>query len=124
MSAEEVVFLLDEYILFEKYLQVLNDVGERHINRARKIILNDGISSVALAHIDPSVFVTLKLVFKDWDRVEALAKEDYDADTLYLVGLLKRSFGCFYDYRQDWSVNRLKAICEKEGVPIPEEEMV
>lgn len=124
MSAEEVVFLLDEYILFEKYLQVLNDVGERHINRARKIILNDGISSVALAHIDPSVFVTLKLVFKDWDRVERLAKEDYDADTLYLVGLLKRSFGCFYDYRQDWSVNRLKAICEKEGVPIPEEEMV
>lgn len=124
MDADDIIFLLNEYILFEKYLQVLNDVGERHINRARKIILNEGISSVTLAHLDPSVFITLKLVFKDWDRVEACAEEGYDTDTLYLVDLLKRPFGDFFDYRQEWSLNRLKVICEKENLPIPDEELV
>jgi hypothetical protein len=103
---------------------VLNDVGERHINRARKIILNDGISSVTLAHVDPSVFITLKLVFKDWAKVERFAAEGYDTDTLYLVDLLKRPFGHFFDYRQEWSLNRLKVICEKENLPIPDEELV
>lgn len=124
MDAEEIIFLLNEYILFEKYIQVLNDVGERHINRARKIILNDGISSVALAHIDAKVFITLKLVYKDWGQMKSLAISGYDSDTCSLVDLLARPFGYFYDYRQQWSLNALKVICERENLPMPEEELV
>lgn len=124
MDAGEIFFLLDEYILFEKYLQVLNDVGERHINRARKVILNDGISSVSLAMVDPSVFVTLKLVFKEWDKVEACGAVHHDADTFQLIEKLKRPFGDFFSYKQEWSLGRLRKICECEGIPLPCEEMV
>ncbi len=120
MDAAEIVFLLNEYILFEKYLQVLNDVGERHINRARKKILNEGISNVNLSHIDPTVFITLKLVFKEWDSIEQQYRNGYDSDTFSLIALLKRPFGYFYSYAQPWSINRLKDICDREQLPLPD----
>jgi hypothetical protein len=121
MDECEIAFLLNEYILFEKYIQVLNDLGERHINRVRRKILDDGISSINLWHIDPRVFVTLKLIFKDWDLILEKCAGDLDTETISLIGLLKRPFGHFFDYRSSWSLNRLTEICEKENIPLPEE---
>lgn len=124
METSEIAFLLNEYILFEKYLQVLNDLGERNINRARKEILKEGIGSVNLSHIEPAVFMTLKLIFKGWDSLEKNYSNDIDSETLYLIGLLKRPFGYFYDYKSEWSLNMLKEICEKEKFPLPDEASV
>ena len=121
MEIGEIAFLLNEYILFEKYLQVLNDLGERHINRARKEILKEGISNVNLSNIDPGVFIPLKLVFKEWDSLEKNYRSSIDTETTYLIDLLKRPFGNFYDYRSEWSLNMLKEICEKEKIPFPDE---
>ncbi|MDD5696090.1 MAG: hypothetical protein PHD61_12405 [Bacteroidales bacterium] len=120
MDACEIAFLLNEYILFEKYIQVLNDLGERHINRVRKKILDDGISSINLSHIDPMVFVTLKLTFRDWDQLREKCTENLDPETFYLIDLLKRPFGHFFDYHSPWSLNRLREICDNEHVPVPE----
>ncbi|HNS16976.1 MAG TPA: hypothetical protein PKH94_08700 [Bacteroidales bacterium] len=121
MDACEIAFLLNEYILFEKCIQVLNDLSERHINRVRRKILDDGISSVNLSHIDPTVFVTLKFIFKDWDLLRSKCSRDLDPKTLYLIDLMKRPFGQFFDYRSPWSLNRLTEICGKENIPVPEE---
>ncbi|HOW24781.1 MAG TPA: hypothetical protein PK711_03855 [Bacteroidales bacterium] len=121
MDACQIAFLLNEYILFEKYIQVLNDLGERHLNRVRRKILDDGISSINLWHIDPMVFVTLKLIFKDWDVIVEKCAGDLDPETLSLIELLKRPFGYFFDYRSPWSLNRLREICDNEHVPVPEE---
>jgi len=120
MNMGEIAFLLNEYILFEKYLQVLNDLGERHINRVRRKILSDGINGVSLSHIDPTVFVTVKFVFKDWDRLKEEYFQYLDSGTLYLIDLLKRPFNYIYDYKMEWSLNRLKGICEKENIPLPD----
>lgn len=121
MTPDEIFFLLNEYILFEKYLQVLNDLGERHINRARKKILNEGIRNINLSKIDPTVFITLKLIFKAWGSFDNNASKDFDPETYYLIDLLKRPFGSFYDYHLGWSLNRLKEICNKEHLPVPNE---
>ncbi len=124
MNAEEVMFLLNEYILFEKYIQVLNDLGERHINRARKKILKEGISGINLSNIEPKVFMTLKLVFKGWDSLTKVFGKDCDPDTQYLIDMLKRPFGYFYDYGSPWSINGLKEICKQEKLPLPDEHSV
>ncbi|HNS16985.1 MAG TPA: hypothetical protein PKH94_04285 [Bacteroidales bacterium] len=121
MNAGEIAFLLNEYILFEKYIQVLNDLGERHINRVRRKILDDGISSVNLSHIDPTVFITLKLIFKEWDLLKKDHSEELDPETLYLIDLLKRPFGYFFDYKAPWSLHRLTKICEQEKMAVPDE---
>jgi hypothetical protein len=42
----EIAALLNEWLLHQKYLRVLADVGERRINRARSVILAQGLSSV------------------------------------------------------------------------------
>ncbi|MDD5508154.1 MAG: hypothetical protein PHD25_07460 [Bacteroidales bacterium] len=120
MDECEIAFLLNEYILFEKYIQVLNDLGERHINRVKRKILDDGISSINLSHIDPTVFVTLKFIFKDWDLLRIKCSRDLDPETFYLIDLLKRPFGHFFDYHSPWSLNRLREICDNEHVPVPE----
>ncbi|MDD5570675.1 MAG: hypothetical protein PHD97_05895 [Bacteroidales bacterium] len=124
LKADEIIFLLNEYILFEKYLQILNELGERQINKVRKQILNEGISSVNLAHIDPTVFITLKLIFKEWDSFDKKYYKNYDLETFYLIDLLKRPFGKLYDYKSKWSLNSLIEICEKEKFPIPDETSV
>jgi hypothetical protein len=120
MDRSEIAFLLNEYILFEKYLQVLNDLGERHINRVRRKILSDGINGISLSHIDPTVFVTVKFVFKDWETLKEEYAQSLDSGTLYLIDLLKRPFNYIYDYKMEWSLNRLKEICEKENIPLPD----
>ncbi|HNW97716.1 MAG TPA: hypothetical protein PKK00_04805 [Bacteroidales bacterium] len=124
MDDDEIIFLLNEYILFEKYLQVLNDLGERHINRARKEILNEGISNVNLSHIEPTVFMTLKLFFKEWDSLKKNNSCDIDSETLYLIDLLKKPFGYFYEYKSEWSIGRLQEICNKEKLPLPNEDTI
>ncbi|MFH0865495.1 MAG: hypothetical protein V1904_04840 [Bacteroidota bacterium] len=124
MEPGEIIFLLNEYILFEKYLQVLNELGERHINRARKEILKEGIGNVILSHVEPATFMTLKLVFKEWDSLGKFSGNSIDPETVYLIDLLKRPFGYFYDYTSEWSLNGLKEICEKEKMPLPDEASV
>ncbi|MCK9611621.1 MAG: hypothetical protein M0R16_01830 [Bacteroidales bacterium] len=124
MNEDEIIFLLNEYILFEKYIQVLNDLGERNINKARKKILKDGISSINLSYIDPKVFITLKLVFKDWDLLQKKANNDFDPETFALINFLMQPFGNLYDYKSPWALNELKKVCEKEQMPFPKEDAV
>jgi len=61
MDETEIAFLLNEFILFEKYLQVLNDVGERKINRARNKILDQGLGKIQLKISNALIFMSLKL---------------------------------------------------------------
>ena len=40
--AREVAFLLNEWVLHQKYLDVLETIGEKRIARAREVILSGG----------------------------------------------------------------------------------
>ena len=121
LALEEIVFILNEYILFEKYLQVLNDLGEKHISRARLEILREGIDKVSLSNLDSKVFITLKLCFKNWDSLIENYKDEINSETLNLLNTLKNPFGYFYDYNSEWSLSNLKAICQNEGLALPGE---
>lgn len=120
LQPEEIVYLLNEFILFEKYLQVLNEIGERRVNRARNTILDSGLGSIRVRKSDAKIFITLKLSLKDWSPILKALHETHDPETKYLIDLLQKPYGQLYDYQQPWSISELQEICKKEGFPLPD----
>ncbi len=115
-----IAFMLNEYILFEKYMQVLYEFGERHLSRTRNRILTDDLKTITLSNMDPESFITLKLSAPDWKEIESGIQPDHDKDTHHLVGLLKQPFGIIFDYDLPWSYEKLEAICIAEKVEVPD----
>ncbi|MBW2523258.1 MAG: hypothetical protein JRI23_03745 [Deltaproteobacteria bacterium] len=119
LDEREVAFMLNEWILFMHYLKVLDDVGERRINKAREVILEKRTGAIRLTAGDAKVFMTLKLSHRDLDRVVALLPEESAAETGELLAMLREPYGYFYDYETRWSVGELKRLCEQAGIPQP-----
>ena len=115
----EVGFMLNEYILFEKYLNVLYEVGEREVNRARKKILNEGLGDIRVKLGDAMVFMPLKLSNQDIDKIKSISEFEYDKGTTSLMEILQKPFGYFYNYNEQWSYSRLEELCKHEGIEIP-----
>ncbi|MDA3813198.1 MAG: hypothetical protein PF570_02980, partial [Candidatus Cloacimonetes bacterium] len=115
----EIGFMLNEYILFEKYLNVLYEVGEREVNRARKKILNEGLGEIRIKLGNAMVFMPLKLSKQDLNKIKSIDKFEFDKGTIALIDLLQQPFGYFFNYDVQWSFSRLEEVCKREGIPIP-----
>jgi hypothetical protein len=115
-----IVFLLNEHILFEKYMQVLSEFGERRLNRTKDKLLTDDLSNVTLPSMDPGLFITLKLNSPDWEDIEARITQEHDRETRNMITLLKRPYGMLFKYDLPWSFGKLKAICMAEKIEIPD----
>ncbi len=121
-SKDLIDIMLNEYVLFEKYTNVLNKVGEREVNRARKKILKDGLGHISVKLGNAMIFITLKLSGKDLEKIKMSNPKNIDNDTIDLIEMLKKPYGYFFNYRAEWSISRLREICEAENLPIPAEE--
>ena len=121
-KAKEISFLLSESIFFEKYLHLLNVVGERKINRARKKILNEGLQEIQLQVQNAKIFVTLKLSNPDWKNIQEIISNGYDAGVIQLVENLMQPFGELYNYNTPWSIGELEDICKESGRELPDPE--
>lgn len=117
---EEILFLLNEHILFEKYMQVLTELGERHLNRTKNRILTDDLNTITLPKMDTNLFLTLKLSSPRWDEIGEKIGAEHDKDTRSLVRLLKKPYGTLYQYDVAWSMEKISRICEAEKVNIPD----
>jgi hypothetical protein len=115
----EVALLLNEWLLFEKYMQVLHEVGERRVLKARKKILAEGLGELELSCAIIKPLVTLKLCGTSLDRVAADLPEWADRQTATLIELLKRPYGHFYDYQARWSLEELERLCAMARRPVP-----
>ncbi len=60
-SPSEIGLLVNEWVLFEKYMQLLHNVGERKILLARKQILKGGLDQLSLHPGNVQSLITLKL---------------------------------------------------------------
>jgi hypothetical protein len=123
-DSSSIVFILNEHILFGKYMQVLSEFGERHFNRTKNKLLTDDLSMITLSSMDTEVFITLKLCSPDWEEIEAHIQSEHDKDTRYLITLLKRPYGDFYNYNQPWSLGKLQSVCMAENVKLPDRQSV
>jgi hypothetical protein len=119
-----IVFLLNEYILFEKYMQVLTEFGERHISRTKNKILTDELEKIPLSFMDPTLFMTLKMHITDWGGIEKHITSENDPDIRQLVTILQKPYGYFFNYDAAWSLDKLQIICDQEKLPVPDKDSV
>ena len=115
----EVAVLLNEWVLHQKYLGVLEVVGEKRIARARDVILSSGLAalpSVAAAALE---FASLKLSRIDLGQVRDALPDHADPQLADLVDALRQPFGAMWDYGDPAALAALQRVCDREGVPLP-----
>jgi len=115
----QVAALLNEWILHQKYLTILNDLGERRLSRAKEHILSEGLGRLQVNKGLVSGLVPLKLSGMDLDKVKRDLPDHSDPQTAEVIELLSRPFGEFYDFSKPWDMAELRRLCEAEGVPLP-----
>jgi hypothetical protein len=118
-SPAEVGSLVNEWVLHQKYLNILNDVGERKISRARTFILSRGLRSLRIHHGMVREFMSLKLSRVRLEEVRRELPGNIDPQTAEVLALLSQPYGKFYDFDDPRSLSRLKKICDAERVPLP-----
>ncbi|MBN2265262.1 MAG: hypothetical protein JW775_05550 [Candidatus Aminicenantes bacterium] len=84
----EIAALLNEWLLHQKYLRVLDDVGERRINRARSLILARGLSSVHIHRGWAVEFKGLRSSAIDRRDVRRWIGPGFDPQTVELLDVL------------------------------------
>jgi hypothetical protein len=115
----EIAMLVNEWVLFEKYMQVLHTMGERKLLQARKKILKDGLDELHLHPGNVKALITLKLAGAPLAEARKSLPEWGDPQVAKVLELLGQPYKSFYDFRAAWSLRELEKICEEEGVEMP-----
>jgi hypothetical protein len=119
LTAAQIAVLINEWILFLKYLDVLQHVGERRLNRARKQILENGLRTLPLHARGVKNLISLKLSDQKLEDVRSCLPPWSDPQSAGLLELLNQNYSQFYDYDAPWSVGELERLCVQEHLPIP-----
>jgi len=118
-SPSEIGLLVNEWVLFEKYMQLLHNVGERKILLARKQILKAGLDQLSLHPGNVQSLITLKLSGVDVEQAKQSLLEWADPQSGRVLELLQQPYRVFYDFNATWSVGQLDKICREENLPLP-----
>ncbi len=118
-TPSEIGLLVNEWVLFEKYMQVLQNVGERKILLARKQILKRGLEQLSLNPGNLQPLITLKLSGVKLEEAKESLPEWSDPQSKRVLELLQQPYRVFYDFNAAWSVSQLEKICREEGLPLP-----
>ena len=120
----EVALLVNEWVLFEKYMQLLHNVGERKVLQARKKILKEGLDQVSLHTGNVKCLITVKLSGIPLEEARKSLPDGSDSQSARVLELLQQPYREFYNFRVDWSVGELKKICTAENISVPAPEDV
>ena len=116
LSHTEVAFLLNEYVLYEKYQQVLQEVGEIKLARAHSRIETEGIDNMVLRNFDLSIFVPLLRSERDWPAVtDALEQIEHQDNTHLLLNMLSRPMEEIFDMSSPWKRAQIEDILRLAG---------
>ena len=118
-SAQEIGFLLNEWVQHQKYLGVVDALGEKRVARAREIILAGGMGDLPGLAAAAVGFLSLKLSCADLSAVARSLPPGADQQTIELVERLREPIGRLVDFDDERSVARLRSLCKAEGVPVP-----
>ncbi len=118
-SPSEVGLLVNEWVLFEKYMQVLHNVGERKVLQSRKKILKDGLDNLYLHPGNVMGLITLKLSGVGLNEAEKSLPAWSDPQSLKVLELLQQPYKVFYNFDAAWSVGELEKICREEDLAMP-----
>jgi hypothetical protein len=117
----EIGLLVNEWVLFEKYMQVLHSVGERKVLLARKQILKNGLEELTLhAGNLRWALITLKLSGMPLEEAKNSLPEWSDPQSVKVLELLQQPYRVFYDFKACWSIRQLEKICKEENIRLPQ----
>jgi pyruvate,orthophosphate dikinase len=119
-APSEIALLVNEWVLFEKYMQILHTVGERKILLARKEILKGGLEQLSLHPGNVQPLITLKLSGVKLQEAKESLPAWSDPQSQRVLELLQQPYRVFYDFNAAWSVNQLEKICREETLPLPQ----
>ena len=119
-SPTEIGLLVNEWVLFEKYMQVLQNVGERKVLMARKQILKGGLQHLSLHPGNVQSLISLKLSGVNLQEVRESLPKWSDLQSAKVFELLQQPYRAFYNFNAVWSVRQLEKICQEENLPVPQ----
>ncbi len=119
LSPTEIGFLMNEWVLFQKYMGVLHQVGERRVNRARDHILVQGLAPITLRPPDLRTFAPLKLAQPNLEAAAASLPSTADPQTRVALDWLAAPWSTLYDFDKPWSLRGLRELCQRESLPLP-----
>ena len=116
LSDALVAFLMNEYVLYEKYQQVLQEVGEIRLARAHSRIETEGIDNMVVRNFDLSNFIPLLYSQHDWKRVAAeLELIEHQDNTHLLIEKLSRPIDELFDMQTPWKRAEVESILRSAG---------
>jgi hypothetical protein len=116
---QEIGFLINEWVQHQKYLDVLDSLGEKRIALAREVILSGGFGNLPKLAGAARAFLPLKLGRVDLDDVRRLLPAGADPQTIELVDRLRQPYRALVDFADEVELGRLRELCAAEGLPIP-----
>lgn len=118
-EACEIALMINEWVLHQKYLAVLDDVGERRLSRAREVILSQRLGRLRLHTGLVKKFMSLKLSGVDLEKLRHSLPEFADPQAVEVIDLLLQPFGAFYDYSRPADLAALRTLCDTAGLALP-----
>ncbi|MGI9102686.1 MAG: hypothetical protein ACR2IF_09615 [Terriglobales bacterium] len=118
-TSAEIALLVNEWVLFEKYMQLLHKVGERKVLHARKKILKEGLDDLHLHPGNVHCLITVKLAGAPLEEAVQALPAWSDPQSVRVLELLQQPYEKFFDFHSRWSVRELEKICEEEKIPVP-----
>lgn len=103
LSDTVVAFLLNEYVLYEKYIHVLEEVGEIRLARAHSRIETEGIDNMIIKNFNLYTFVPLLYSVHNWEHVKSeLERIEHQDNTHLLIDKLSRPIDEIFDTSKSW----------------------
>ena len=103
LTDRQVAFLLNEYVLYEKYLHVLEEVGETRLARAHGRIETVGVDNMAIDNFELYAFVPLLLAEHDWEKIATeLSTMEHQVTTQALIKTLSQPINQVFDLSKPW----------------------
>ena len=116
LSDAVVAFLLNEYVLYEKYIQVLQEVGEIKLARAHSRIETEGIDNMVLRNFDLTNFIPLLRSTHDWQQVaNGLELIEHQDNTHLLVEMLSQPLEQLFDMKSAWKRSIVEQVMKEAG---------
>lgn len=111
-SPAEIAFMLNEYVLYEKYLTVLQEVGETKLTRAHSKIESSGLEEMEISNFDYYIFVPLMSLPINWEETatEVSRLNSTQNNTSFLVNKLSTPINKLFDIEKPWIRNKIEKL--------------
>lgn len=108
----EIAFMLNEYVLYEKYLTVLQEVGETRLTRTSSKIISEGLHALEVRNFDYYTFIPLMNHKVNWNEVKRQVNilNNKQDNTLIFINTLEKPISDVFNMDQYWVRNKVENL--------------